>query len=115
MMLAPRYRSERLWRGPYRTVVTIIALLFAVQYSWAAEPTCKATPDPKILAGASGLIDSSAWQVCATLSVRFGADMPDAVAVLLRSTKSQGVSGTGEPLFGVDLRQESLSVQRFRR
>jgi len=41
--------------------------------------------------------------------------MPDAVAVLLRSTKSHGVSGTGGPLFGLDLLivHDGKKVYRF--
>ncbi len=114
-MVAPGYRSERLRHVPYRVVLTAMALFLDAQYSCAAEPPCKATPDPKTLAGASGLIDSSVWQLCAILPVRFGTDMPNAVAVLLRSIKPQGESGTGEPLFGVDLviANEGQRVYRF--
>jgi hypothetical protein len=103
MMLAPRHRSERLLQRRCAAGLTLMALLFAAQYSWATGPPCTATPDPKTVAGAGGFINSSVWRVCATLPVRFGADMPDAVAVLLRSTKPQGESPGGDLLFGVDL------------
>jgi hypothetical protein len=99
----------------YRVILAAVAMFLSAQYSWTAEPPCNAKPDPKALAGASRLIDSSTWQVCATSPVRFGTDMPNAVAILLRSTKPQGESGTGEPLFGVDLviANDGKKVYRF--
>jgi len=83
--------------------------------SWADAPPCKGTPDPKVAEGAGGLIDPSIWQVCSMLPVRFGADMPNAVAFLLRSRLPQAESGGGTPLFGVDLIivSEGKQVYRF--
>lgn len=114
-MVVPRRQSKRLRHMRYQVILATVGLFLAAQCSWAAEPPCKATPDPQALAGASGLIDSSTWQVCATSPVRFGTDMPHAVAILLRCTKPQGESGAGEPLFGVDLviANEGKKVYRF--
>ncbi len=86
-----------------RNVIAALAWFLAAQSSWGAEPPCKGVEDHKVLEAAGGLIDMTTWRPCAIVSAGFGPDMPGAVAILLRSRKPQGESGTGLPLYAVDL------------
>jgi hypothetical protein len=46
-----------------------------------------------------GLVDPAEWAVLKTIPVNLGGHITNATAILLRSVKSKGESGTGTPLF----------------
>jgi Type IV secretory system Conjugative DNA transfer len=80
-----------------------------------ADSPCKQAPSAEVAAPAGHLIDPTKWTVCKSLVVNLSSDFPKAMAVLLRSTSPQGVSGVGEPQFGIDilLASDGKVIYRF--
>jgi hypothetical protein len=81
----------------------------------AEEQLCNRKIDPQLLVPAKDLVDLTAWRICKAVAISLGSDAPRAAAVLLRSEKPQDTSGTGNPLFGVDLliAADGRAIYRF--
>jgi hypothetical protein len=108
------------WANAVRGLGSVILLiglvsLLSPEQGAAEEQACNPKIDPQLLVPAKDLIDLATWRICSAVAISLGSDLPRATAVLLRSAKPQDTSGTGNPLFGVDLliAADGRTIYRF--